>query len=413
MSTLLYYLTPQTGHVFPHVPTWLELNRRGHRVVVRCGPEHVAMLQELGIAAAAVAPGIVARTQDDWRARSPIGALRRSMRTFLDRSALEMEDLREAIAAESPDALVVDALCWGAGSLAEITGLPWAWSAPFPLAIESRDLPPPGLGLAPGSGTGPFGAVRDAVLRVVARLFWRPTLAELNRLRATLGAPAVSSMDELWTAHAPLTLIHLAEPLEYPRTDWPATVRLVGPGVWSPPAEPPPWLDELPAPLVLVSCSTERQRDEPLAKMALEALADLEVSVVVTTAAADVDNWSIPANARVERFIPHGALMDRAACVVCPGGLGTVHAALAAGVPVVAVPFGRDQPEVARRVEVAGVGVRLPASRLNPARLRAAVTHAMTLTARAAEVGAQLQAAAAPHRAADTIETLIRDLSQI
>ena len=407
MTTMLYYLTPQTGHVFPLVPTWLELRRRGHRVVVRCGPDHVAMLQELGLDADAVAPGIVARTQDDWRARSPIGALRRSMRTFLDRSALEVDDLRAAIAAESPDALVVDALCWGAGCLAETTGLPWAWSAPFPLALESRDLPPPGLGLAPGSGTGAFGAVRDAGLRATARWFWRPTLLELNRLRAELGAPNIASMDELWSARAPLTLVHMAEPLEYPRTDWPSTVRLVGPGVWSPPAEAPPWLDGLPAPLVLVSCSTERQGDERLATVALEALADLDVSVVVTTAAADVDHWSVPPNARVERFISHGALMSRAACVVCPGGMGTVHAALTAGVPVVAVPFGRDQPEVARRVEVAGVGVRLPASRLSPARLRAAVTQAMTLTPRAAEVGAQLQAAAAQHRAADAVETLI------
>ena len=36
------------------------------------------------------------------------------------------------------------------------------------------------------------------------------------------------------------------------------------------------------------------------------------------------------------------------------------------GAPVVAIPFGRDQPEVARRVEVARAGVRLPAHKLTP-----------------------------------------------
>ena len=56
------------------------------------------------------------------------------------------------------------------------------------------------------------------------------------------------------------------------------------------------------------------------------------------------------------------AVLDRAVCVVCHAGMGITQKALAHGVPVVAVPFGRDQPEVARRVEVAGAGVRLPAS---------------------------------------------------
>ena len=59
--------------------------------------------------------------------------------------------------------------------------------------------------------------------------------------------------------------------------------------------------------------------------------------------------------------------------------MGITQKALAHGVPVVAVPFGRDQPEVARRVEVAGAGVRLPAGKLTPERLRKAVRHAIEL----------------------------------
>jgi UDP:flavonoid glycosyltransferase YjiC (YdhE family) len=45
---------------------------------------------------------------------------------------------------------------------------------------------------------------------------------------------------------------------------------------------------------------------------------------------------------------------------------------------VCAVAFGRDQLEVARRVEVAAAGTRLPAKRLNPDRLRSKVREAMT-----------------------------------
>jgi UDP:flavonoid glycosyltransferase YjiC (YdhE family) len=47
-------------------------------------------------------------------------------------------------------------------------------------------------------------------------------------------------------------------------------------------------------------------------------------------------------------------------------------------VPVFVVPFGRDQLEVARRVEVSDSGTRLPAKNLTPQRLRYAITEAMT-----------------------------------
>jgi acyl-CoA synthetase (AMP-forming)/AMP-acid ligase II len=66
----------------------------------------------------------------------------------------------------------------------------------------------------------------------------------------------------------------------------------------------------------------------------------------------------LPHDAHIERFVPHGPILRRAAAVVCHGGMGVTQKALAAGVPVCVVPFGRDQLEVARHVEVAGAGTR-------------------------------------------------------
>ena len=67
--------------------------------------------------------------------------------------------------------------------------------------------------------------------------------------------------------------------------------------------------------------------------------------------------WRRRRTSRVERFVSHAAVLERAAAVVCHGGMGIVQKAIAAGVPIAAVPFGRDQPEVARRVVEAGAGV--------------------------------------------------------
>jgi UDP:flavonoid glycosyltransferase YjiC (YdhE family) len=143
-------------------------------------------------------------------------------------------------------------------------------------------------------------------------------------------------------------------------------VRFVGAQSWDPPAPEPEWLREPGEPWVLVTCSTEYQGDEALAAAAIDALRGEPVRVVVTLADAHGAELPSAPNARVERFVPHGPVLERAAAVVCHGGMGIVQKSIARGVPVVAVPFGRDQPEVARRVVESGAGVALRAKRLTP-----------------------------------------------
>jgi UDP:flavonoid glycosyltransferase YjiC (YdhE family) len=74
---------------------------------------------------------------------------------------------------------------------------------------------------------------------------------------------------------------------------------------------------------------------------------------------------------------------------------------------VCAVPFGRDQLEVARRVEVAGAGTRLPARRLAPKRLRAAVRQALRRREGARRVAEGYRAAGGAIAAANAIEELV------
>jgi UDP:flavonoid glycosyltransferase YjiC (YdhE family) len=70
------------------------------------------------------------------------------------------------------------------------------------------------------------------------------------------------------------------------------------------------------------------------------------------------------------------------------------------------VPFGRDQLEVARRVEVAKAGTRLPAQKLDAARLRNQVRLAITRRDGARRVADGFRATGGPHTAADAFETL-------
>ena len=71
--------------------------------------------------------------------------------------------------------------------------------------------------------------------------------------------------------------------------------------------------------------------------------------------------------------------------------------------------FGRDQFDVARHVQVADAGTRLPASRLRPDRLRKAVREAMEKKAGAERIAATFAAAGGARMAAEAPEELLRN----
>lgn len=403
MSRILVYTSPSRGHLYPLVPTLAALRERGHDVAVRTLASAVPVLEQLGFDATPVDERAERIENDDWRARTPIGAQRRDVATYVKRAPYELAEVRVAI--DQADALLIDCTAWGAAIAAETSGLPWAMFGHFPLPIASRDAPPYGLGMAPRGDS--LGRVRDALMRrVVLAPLERMVLPPLNKLREEQGLRPLSDATDFFARTARLVLYYTAEPFEYPRSDWPPSVRLVGPGVWDPPADPPAWLDEIERPLLLVTCSSEFQDDGKLVRVALE-LAGGDYELAVTTAGVDLAELPAPAGARVERFLPHRPLLERAACVVCHGGMGITQKALAVGVPVCAVPFGRDQFEVARRVEVAAAGVRLPAGRLSARRLGRAVRTAIARRPGAQAIAAAFRAAPGPAGAAHELESLI------
>jgi MGT family glycosyltransferase len=247
--------------------------------------------------------------------------------------------------------------------------------------------------------------MRDRLLRpLVVGLLENTVLPALNSIRAQLHLTPLSSADDFYR-RPPLILYMTADPFEYPRRDWPRNVVMVGPCAWDPPTEPPAWLKDSTRPIVLVTTSSEFQDDGRLIQVAFDALAKEPVTLVATLPAGDPGRFHPPANAHVEPFIAHGPVLDRAVCAITHGGMGATQKALAHGVPVCVVPFGRDQFEVARRAEVAGAGTRLPASRLRPGRLRAKVREAMSKAEGAKRIAAAFAAAGGPIAAADAFET--------
>jgi UDP:flavonoid glycosyltransferase YjiC (YdhE family) len=184
-------------------------------------------------------------------------------------------------------------------------------------------------------------------------------------------------------------------------TELPATTAYVGAVLRPSPAELDPDTDALLTepgdPWVLVSLSTTLQGQREALPGLLAPLASLPVRVLLTLGGVLAPgSLEAPENVTVRGTLPHEAVLPRVAALVTHAGMSTVATALAAGVPMVCVPQGRDQPLNGRRVADVGAGL-LVAPDAAPGELAAAVrcvigdprfrSAAQSLSARAAAVG--------------------------
>ena len=127
---------------------------------------------------------------------------------------------------------------------------------------------------------------------------------------------------------------------------------------WEPASRLPGYLASPGDPWALVTLSMFPQpEDLTLARLALQALSRQPVRALLTLSDKHPRDelGEIPANARIEAFVPHTQVLQRSALVVSHAGHGIVSKALYNGVPMVLVPWGRDQPGVAVRAERLGV----------------------------------------------------------
>lgn len=401
MAKILAYQTPAMGHFFPISVLLTELRNRGHFVALRTLAAGVDAAREMGFATEPVDPRIEAMPLDDGGSANGQEALLRVRNLFARRAEHEIPDLTEAIEDIRPDLLIIDPNCWGASAAAEASGLPWLSFWAFLPYLRSRGVPPWGPGLPPWPG--PAGRLRDALLRrkFNALDLW---VEPLNNIRARLGIRPLVSIDD-YARRAPLTLVATAQPFDYPHPDWDDSIQMIGACSYDPaPSTVPEWLARIDRPIVLASTSSEDQADFELARVTLDAMADQPVHVVATFPAGVPRDIRAPANATVCEFVPHSLVLDRAACAVTHGGMGVTQKALARGVPVCVVPYGRDQFEVARRVQVANCGTRLMPRRLTPSRMRDKILEAMAMREGARRVAAGYIATGGASRGADLIE---------
>jgi MGT family glycosyltransferase len=310
----------------------------------------------------------------DWEVRNPFAMLRRVRDAFIAEPAGAFAtDTLEVIDAVRPDAVVPDFMLFGTIIAGQAAGLPVAPLVPNIWSIPTRGAPAIGPGFPPARTV--LGRTRDHAMLTLANRVFGAGLPALNAARAAHGLPHIDSFYEQ-VLGTDRILALTSRTFDFSSPFVPGNVRYVGPVLDDPQwAEPwaPRWPDGAEDPLVLVGLSATFQDQGPLLRRIVEALSTLPVRAVVTLGQMlDASEVAGTDNVSVVQSASHRQVLADAALAVTHCGHGTTLKALAAGVPLVCIPMGRDQNDTAARVVHHGAGVRLrPAASVS--RIRAAV----------------------------------------
>ena len=329
---------PDPGHSFPAIALCRRFSAAGDAPTLLTGTEWLETARAAGVDAVELA-GLDPTTDDDDR---DAGAKIHQRAARM--AVLNLPQLREL----APDLVVSDVITACGGMSAELLGIPWIELNPHPLYLPSKGLPPLGSGLAPGTGIS--GRLRDAAMRAMTARSWRAGIRQRAEVRVGIGLPASDP--------GPLRrLIATLPALEVPRPDWPAEAVLVGPLHFEPTEQllPIPPGD---GPVVVVAPSTALTGTRGMAQTALDSLVPgtgLPAGARVVVSRLNGPDLTVPPWA-VAGLGRQDALLAHADLAICGGGHGMVAKTLLAGVPLVMVPGGGDQWEIANRVARQGSG---------------------------------------------------------
>jgi MGT family glycosyltransferase len=363
----LFAVVDGGGNVPPELGAARRLLERGHSVTVLAEDSVTSDARATG---AAVRPWVHAPNRPDrrpehdpardWECKYPWQLLDRLMMTMLLGPAPGYaQDVLGAVGETVPDLVVCSMFCVGGMVAAEAADIPFDVMLPNIYPFPADGLPPFGMGLRPARG--PAGRIRDRVINALGKHLWDAKgLAGLNALRQRYHlSPLPRFFDQVGRARRLLVLTSAA--FDFPAR-LPGNARYVGPVL-----DEPAWAHARAwttppgsSPLVLVALSSTFQDQIGCLQRIVDALSTMPVRAIVTTGpAVDVTALRPSPTVVIVECAPHRQVMQQAALVITHGGHGTVMKALAAGVPLVVLPHGRDQGDTAARVSARGAGVTL------------------------------------------------------
>lgn len=389
MSTIAFLNIGMHGHINPTLPVVAELVRRGHTVTYHTTPAFHAEIETTG-ATVHLYPGGEQPLPDP---PTPVTLLESLASTGVRLLPAVLDDLRR----DRPDLIVHDSSClWGAVAAREL-GVPAASS--FTTFAFGRHVP------SPTRGSWDLWAAAWKQPRTVQG--YLRARRELHRRFDARGLPLI----DLLNIRQPLNLVYTSRAFQPAAEHFDASYRFVGPSIGARPADPSFETDRLRDPVLYASLGTVFNADPKLLRTFATALAPLGGTVIVSTGRTDPDALGpLPGNVLPLRFVPQPEVLARATLFITHGGMNSVNEALYAGVPVLVVPQGADQPMIARRVVELGAGLSIRTGDVAKGSVRGLarrLLHEAGFRAAATTLKAAQHDAGGYRRAADELEAYV------
>lgn len=343
---------PTPGHINPLQVLGAELIGLGHRVTFVHQADVAPLMRGPGIGFEPLA-GIVDDAHSLARYNAVLGdptglvGLTRMIRATARMSERLLVQAPAALARIGADAVIADSAEPAGALVAQSLGLPFAVSITGLPLLGEAEVPPPYLGWR--YRTDALGRFRNRGGYGVSARLMRPITATLERYRSeqglTPGHPA-----------ARVTVAQCPQPLDYPRKHLPPHFHYGS--AWREPSSADVALPDDGRPLIFCSLGTLQGSRRGLFATMSAACAAIGARAVIghgggLTAA---EAAALPGDPLVRAFWPQDGVLRRSAAAILHGGFNTTLDALAAGVPIVALPIGFEQPGTAARLKWLGAG---------------------------------------------------------
>jgi UDP:flavonoid glycosyltransferase YjiC (YdhE family) len=385
---ILFASMPFDGHFLPLTGLAQHLAQSGHDARFYTGPSYARRLTAMGVphlpfrrATEINGDNLAEHFPEVERLKGPKRIAFDLEKVFFGNTEAHFADLREIREEFEFEVLVADGAFYAAYLVARKLGVPVYGVGPGPTpAPTSPSAPPPFFGLTPA--TGPLTKVKHRVVRAMVESTTKPGMATFNGLLNREGLPPYtrSVFDLPWDAATLFFQTGVPE-MDFPRSDWPANHRFVGPLLPPRTGAPAalPFADKLgrfPSTVVVSQGTVDNRDPEKLLIPALTALADGDHLVVACTGRrhSDALRARFPHdNIVVEDWVDFDTLLPRADLFLCNGGYGSIMHALMSEVPVLSAGKLEAKNDINARLAYRGLGVDLKTERPKPRQIETGV----------------------------------------